>query len=236
MPYKDKEKDKARRREKRDHINAVRRTWGANNRDRLAAEQREWKAANKAKVSEYNRRYRERNPEKSKEHKRKDYVKHREQYRKTSKEWRERIVEQRRIDQAAWYEKNRAITLAKQKKKYDADPAMRQRIVESTKRRRQADPYKRRIEDQRYRAAREATPELTMKQWREVLSYYNNACAYCGIRNVTFTVEHIIPVSRQGTNDPYNLAPACLKCNCSKQAATLIEFLFLRHLRVRTAG
>ncbi|KAG1666407.1 hypothetical protein FOA52_006516 [Chlamydomonas sp. UWO 241] len=54
-------------------------------------------------------------------------------------------------------------------------------------------------------------------------------CRYCGIgtvrrhwsdynhhRSDTATVDHVIPRSKGGTDDPCNLVIACRKCNCQK--------------------
>ncbi|XWK89546.1 MAG: HNH endonuclease signature motif containing protein [Phormidium sp.] len=48
----------------------------------------------------------------------------------------------------------------------------------------------------------------------------NHRCEYCQapeiVFNFPFEVEHIIPLSRQGTNDEENLALACRSCNLRK--------------------
>lgn len=48
----------------------------------------------------------------------------------------------------------------------------------------------------------------------------NHRCEYCQapevVFNFPFEVEHIIPLSRQGTNDADNLALACRSCNLRK--------------------
>jgi hypothetical protein len=48
----------------------------------------------------------------------------------------------------------------------------------------------------------------------------NHRCEYCKapevVFNFPFEVEHIIPLSRQGTNDGTNLALACRSCNLRK--------------------
>lgn len=41
-------------------------------------------------------------------------------------------------------------------------------------------------------------------------------CAYCGTTEEEIEIDHIVPLSRGGTNDPENLAPACRPCNRSK--------------------
>lgn len=40
-------------------------------------------------------------------------------------------------------------------------------------------------------------------------------CAYCG-EPFPNEVDHVLPVSRGGTSDPENLAPACRPCNEQK--------------------
>ncbi len=48
----------------------------------------------------------------------------------------------------------------------------------------------------------------------------NHRCEYCHapklVFNFPFDVEHIISLSRQGTNDEANLALACRSCNLPK--------------------
>lgn len=39
-------------------------------------------------------------------------------------------------------------------------------------------------------------------------------CQYCG--NDATTVDHVIPISKNGTDEPDNLLSACAKCNYSK--------------------
>lgn len=40
-------------------------------------------------------------------------------------------------------------------------------------------------------------------------------CIFCGSKK-NLTIEHLIPVSKGGTNEINNLFPSCKKCNCSK--------------------
>lgn len=47
-------------------------------------------------------------------------------------------------------------------------------------------------------------------------------CFYCGLalnpyRN--FSIDHVVPKSRGGSDDPDNLVPACRRCNCRKGAS-----------------
>lgn len=55
-----------------------------------------------------------------------------------------------------------------------------------------------------------------------VLERCNFACFYCGLPArqgvVQLQVEHVIPVSQGGSNDPWNLVAACEPCNSGKAA------------------
>ena len=58
----------------------------------------------------------------------------------------------------------------------------------------------------------------TSRAWaktRARLLSTNPVCAICGQRPAT-TIDHILPVSRGGTDDPANLQPACWPCNQRK--------------------
>lgn len=51
----------------------------------------------------------------------------------------------------------------------------------------------------------------------------NFTCQYCGLKapNVALEVDHVIPVSKGGTNDISNLVTSCLDCNRGKGAREL---------------
>lgn len=49
-------------------------------------------------------------------------------------------------------------------------------------------------------------------------------CQYCGIKNTKFEVDHIIPVSKGGSDDHENLTTACFTCNRSKRNKSAEEF------------
>lgn len=49
-------------------------------------------------------------------------------------------------------------------------------------------------------------------------------CTYCGAHDGKLECDHVVPVSRGGTNDEANLATACKPCNSSKHAKTPEEW------------
>ena len=68
-----------------------------------------------------------------------------------------------------------------------------------------------------------------MLGYRKLMETYRKTdghCAYCGIGLPVeaFTVEHMVPTARGGSDDLSNLVPACTRCNTSKRALTVDEF------------
>src|SRR5262249_1849686 len=61
---------------------------------------------------------------------------------------------------------------------------------------------------------------LGAKIRQEILA--SGDCAYCG--GMPTQVDHILPLSRGGTDDPANLAPACRACNMEKLDFTPEEY------------
>lgn len=76
--------------------------------------------------------------------------------------------------------------------------------------------------------------KFSLSKLSRILNTYGNNCWYCGIDLVTwtvkgrqpnsFTIDHLIPISRNGTNEISNLVPACSHCNTSKGSRTLEEY------------
>jgi 5-methylcytosine-specific restriction endonuclease McrA len=64
-----------------------------------------------------------------------------------------------------------------------------------------------------------ASPELA----EFMAQLVQEPCAYCGATE-NITVDHIVPISRGGTHEAENMAPACQRCNCSKGSKLLSEW------------
>ena len=63
----------------------------------------------------------------------------------------------------------------------------------------------------------------TTEQLKARFDFHGNKCIYCG-SGERLEIEHMIPLSKGGTNWPSNLAPACKSCNSSKNAGSFWEF------------
>jgi len=65
------------------------------------------------------------------------------------------------------------------------------------------------------------------KQERDVLrASYLGICAYCSSPATTF--DHVVSLSRGGSNGIENLTPACRPCNSAKRERSLLQFLMMR--------
>jgi hypothetical protein len=56
----------------------------------------------------------------------------------------------------------------------------------------------------------------TKLQWYEKMILFNFKCAYCGKSGIQLTKDHVIPISKGGTDDIENIVPCCRQCNSSK--------------------
>lgn len=63
----------------------------------------------------------------------------------------------------------------------------------------------------------------TLEQWAELKKKYNYCCAICGMqepfigqRYQNLTEDHIIPISKKGSNNIENIQPLCQSCNSRK--------------------
>jgi len=70
---------------------------------------------------------------------------------------------------------------------------------------------------------------VTAEQLQARIDFYGGLCAYCS-RSYE-CIDHVIPLSRGGSNWPANLMPACKSCNSSKGDKTLEEWKVCRGFR-----
>lgn len=50
------------------------------------------------------------------------------------------------------------------------------------------------------------------------------ACLYCGAEGIELEIDHVVPVTKGGSNHMANLVPACKACNSSKGARHLHDW------------
>lgn len=65
-------------------------------------------------------------------------------------------------------------------------------------------------------------------EWRiirdRIFARDNYTCTYCGTRGGKLQCDHVVPISRDGSNDDANLTTACMPCNRAKWAKTPEEW------------
>lgn len=80
----------------------------------------------------------------------------------------------------------------------------------------QRDPSNRKTRAHNYRALRlGARGSYTQEDWKEILNNQKGLCKMCGLKT-RLTVDHIVPLSRNGSNFASNIQGLCLSCNCRK--------------------
>lgn len=71
------------------------------------------------------------------------------------------------------------------------------------------------LKARRYARERGAIGSHTIEQWNELINSYGNVCAFCG-ESAKLTKDHIIPLSKGGTDYIENIQPLCRRCNSKK--------------------
>lgn len=73
------------------------------------------------------------------------------------------------------------------------------------------------VNAQKRRARKRKTiSNLTIDQWKEIKSRFDDSCAYCG-ENKELSQDHFIPLIDGGDYTYKNIVPACRRCNSSKR-------------------
>jgi 5-methylcytosine-specific restriction endonuclease McrA len=72
---------------------------------------------------------------------------------------------------------------------------------------------------QRYYRSKGAAGEFSEQEWLDVKKKYNYTCLMCNEKEPTIrlTVDHVIPLSKGGSNFISNIQPLCFCCNSKKR-------------------
>lgn len=158
--------------------------------------------------------------------------------------WREKNREKLKAQGRARYAKNPEKYVNKTKAYYDKngesvrqkrrvyhyevykDPSVRKRASERTREWALANNEKYRANLRNTKAKRKNVKgKHTADDISEILKLQRSKCAYCNVRlGKKYHVDHILAVSRGGTNDRKNLQITCITCNLSKWATDPIVF------------
>lgn len=91
------------------------------------------------------------------------------------------------------------------------------KVVGYTSKWRQSNPDMARQNGRRYWASRQgATGDYTLAEWQALCSWFGNVCVACGKAGIALHADHIVPLTKGGTNYIENIQPLCSPCNASK--------------------
>lgn len=186
------------------------RKWREANRERERERARQWRIDNLERKRENERRWREANRERARNYARRWAEANYERKRENLRRWRGANREHSREYARRWYETNseRAREKNRQWCKNNLD---KNRYYEHTR-----------------RARKHGNGEaMTSAEYREWEAAQEKKCFYCDadLSNGSYTVDHIVPLSKGGVHQANNLCIACKPCNFSKGDKDPEEFL-----------
>lgn len=142
--------------------------------------------------------------------------------------WRENNREKARASTKRWESehkehcarKNREWWTANPEKRHEYNQRFRTENPEKIRRWEKNNTYRRRA------LKKEAAGSFTYEEFLVLCNETGWICSYCGCQldSETATADHMIPLSRGGSNDIGNIAPACVSCNCRKKDKTPEEY------------
>lgn len=140
-----------------------------------------------------------------------------------ARRWRDRRHEHHLETKRQYREANREKVRESMRRSYRKH---RLKYLEDKKRYVAENREKLRVHWRNMRALRMNAPgKHTEEEIHQLYEAQEGRCGYCGITLYDeYEVEHIRPLSRNGSNDIENLVCACIECNQSKHTSTFEEW------------
>ncbi len=185
----------------RDCFNAQKRAERAAKPEKYRATTQKYVEANKEHIQNLKRSHQRENPEKYDEAARKYWITHSEEIKSKARERRQQALEHYREIGRNSYERH-----AEERRRYSLEyyRLHPEKSIETTNRRR----------------ARKlaAGGTHTEEQWQSLKAFYNHKCLCCGKREpeIRLTRDHVIPLTKGGTDSIDNVQPLCARCNSKK--------------------
>ena len=160
------------------------------------------------------------------------YLANLEKYNATQRAWREANYKRVYAQQRTWFAANCERERVRKRIWLEAN---RKRVNALHRALEKANPERARMYYHTRRARKKGNGgSHTVDDLKTLWQKQNSCCAYCKTKLTltTRSLDHIIPVSKGGSNNPDNLAWACSPCNTSKGMRNLD--IFLCDLKTRT--
>lgn len=164
-----------------------------------------WRENNPERAKEVQQRYKERNPTAHNEAVKRHYQKNKEQSKARTYKYRKENPDVIKHIASKSYYKNRDARQAAMREWDKSNP----------------DKIARKNHKRRTLAMEAITYIILDKEYKRLLT---NSCYNCG-SNQNQSIDHIIPLSKGGTNGIGNLQTLCRKCNSSKKDKFMVEWL-----------
>ena len=204
-------------------------------KERKRIKSREYARAHREERNAYRKVYYQVHPEKlqqykldtaeeSKEYQKNYYLQHKEEKLAATQTRREEDPEHFREISRKSYQTHKEETIIRTTEYSKAHPEI---CLKSQRNYRKNHPELRGKWDRERRLRKfNASGNHTFEQWMARVEFYGWRCKYCKdlLDETSLTMDHIIPLNKEGSNWASNLAPACKPCNSSKQDKKLDEF------------
>ena len=141
--------------------------------------------------------------------------------RKYQEEHEEEISEYKK----RWVEENEASVSASKRKHYELH---RDEVLARSKKWGEENPEKVRQakanNSRKRRAAKHASPgSFTVEEFKALCDAYGNRCLACGATDVPLEADHVVPLTRGGSDEIGNIQPLCGICN-RKKFVSVIDY------------
>jgi 5-methylcytosine-specific restriction endonuclease McrA len=143
---------------------------------------------------------------------------HLEEHQAYMREWRQRNKDRLEEYQRRGLEKNPEMMREANRRSYGKH---RERMLAIKKAYAQAHRELRLMIAHRYRARKNGNGgSFTPEEWTQLKARYDYTCLRCGQRepDIQLSVDHVIPISKGGSNNIDNIQPLCRSCNSAKWA------------------
>ena len=190
------------------------RQYSETHKESTAERGRQWYISNKEATDERHRQYRETHKESTAESGRQYRLANSELIAESNRQYRETHKEST-AESGRQYRLANSELIAESNRQYSE--THKEAIAERSRQWRSDNPGKSQAGTHRYRARKAGAEGVLTVTIDELVVRQQGLCYLCIQPIVRPSLDHIIPLNLGGHNADYNVAAACLSCNCTKQ-------------------